>query len=89
MQDPAAMIGLRMKIRRRIALSSFLSVILLVVASIFFILTATPEMRLNLQAVSPLLVTLVVCLVGLVTHYMTNAYFDDKHISKGKDFEQN
>ena len=71
------------KLRRRIALTSFSTVVLLVPTLLWIALFADVKQAPMMQAVMPILVILIPALIANVSHYMQLVHLSDK--DKDKD----
>lgn len=68
----------KFKLRRRMAKTSFGSIIGLTIAILGMVFFGSPTVATNLQAATPILITLIGCLVGNVSHYSHLVYSSDK-----------
>lgn len=66
------------KVRRRIAIASFLHVIGILYGCGWIVVEGTTQMQANLQAASPIIMAIVAALIGNVSHYMHLVHAIDK-----------
>lgn len=67
----------KFQIRRRFAKGSFATILLITIALFVIVGYGTEETRLNLNAISGILTTIVVALIGNIAHYSQLVYHDD------------
>lgn len=67
----------RFQLRRRMAKGSFMTILLITIGLFVVVGVGTEETRLNLSAISGILTTIVVALIGNIAHYSQLVYHDD------------